>query len=63
MALIRNDARMIGPKFSMSTIQIPTRLRYDHYLDLMPCGWNIASSQAYTKISDNVRDKNHPSLL
>jgi len=47
----------------MSTIGIPTRLRYDHYLDLMPYGWNIASSQACTKSPDQVRDKNHPSLL
>jgi hypothetical protein len=29
----------------------------------MPYGWNIVSSQACTKNPDQVRDKNHPSLL
>jgi hypothetical protein len=29
----------------------------------MPYGWNIFSNQACTKNPDQVRDKNHPSLL
>ena len=36
-------------------------MRYKHYLNLAPYGWNAASRQAGTKDLDQVRDNNPPS--
>jgi hypothetical protein len=40
---------------------ISTGLRYKHYLNLSPHGWNIASRQAGMEDSDKVRGNTHHS--
>jgi hypothetical protein len=45
------------------TVGIPTRLRYKDHLHLAPGCWDIASGQAGTKNSDQLRDEDLPPFL
>jgi hypothetical protein len=42
---------------------MPTQLRNEHYLNLVPYGWNIATRQTGMKNLEQVRDKDLPALL
>jgi hypothetical protein len=42
---------------------VRTGLKYKHYSNLTPYGWNAVSRQAGTKNPDQARDNNPPSLL
>jgi hypothetical protein len=39
---------------------MPAQLRNEHYLNLVPYGWNIATHQAGMKNLEQVRDKEPP---